>query len=302
VSNVVPDRYREVSLASISGPLTRESVVEFLTGREVYRRTRYVVIRTRDGTGGQTALASVSKASEEPLFSPVTAVDVLAMPDDAAWVDAPEVDTGVPSQLARVAREHAPGTRCVVVHGRHSHVSFILDPDPIRVRVVDVAPPYPAKLLDQAQALLDTADDLPPVELVPDITDLTALAASHPAAGYLLPCRGSGIEIPGARVDFLDERPPEQDWLLVGCARSREIHRWCYGREAPYAESCPRRLAGEGPVARATLTKCCLLEEEAFDFDGTGAVVPWGASLSLIRAALTEVVAAAREGPEWSPG
>lgn len=293
--NVMPDRYREVSLTTLAMPLTKDSIVTFLTGREVYRRTRYVVLHN----GEQTALAAVRKASDDPLFSAAEAVDVLALPADTAWVEAPEVDIGVPSELARVARERAPQSRCVVVHGRHSHVSFILDPAAIDIRVVDVAPPYPAKLFDQARALLAVADDLPPVELVPDIADLSELAATRPEHRYLLPCRGSGIEIAESQTSYLDERPPDADWLLVGCQRSREIHRWFYGRDARYVDTCPRRLAGAGN--RPLLTKCCLLEEEEFELVGTRAVLPWGASLTLVRAALGAVVAAAQKEPAWAP-
>jgi hypothetical protein len=237
-------------------------------------------------------LAAVDKASAEPLFAAAIDVDVLALPHETAWVEAPDVDTGVPSQLAKAAKQRAPQARCVVVAGKHAHVSFLLDPDPIRVRIVDVAPPYPAKLVDQAGALLDVADDLPPVEIVPDVIDLERLAASRPAEHYLFPCRVSGLRIEGAQTSYLDERPPEADWVLVGCARSREIHRWCYGKDAPYVEMCPRRLAT--PSDTPTMTKCCLLEEEAYERVGQQVTLPWGASLSLVRAALTDLVTTAR--------
>ncbi len=245
---------------------------------------------------GETAVAAVTKVDDAPLFAPVVDVDVLAGPGDTAWVDAPDADTSVPSELGRVAREQAPTARCVVVAGRHGHVSFLLDPAPVRIRVVDVAPPYPAKLVDQAQSLVAISDDIPPVELVADITDLTELAASRPAARYLLPCRGSGIVLT-TPTDYLDERPPEADWVLVGCTRSREIHRWFYGRDAPTIDMCPRRLAGN--TSEATLTKCCLLEEERYERTGRQVVVPWGASLGLIRSALVDLVS---EEAAWLRG
>jgi len=284
VSNVVPDRYREVSVTAVGFPLTEPAIRDHLLGREVYRRTRFVVLRR----GADTALATVISVSSEPLFAPAVEVTVLALPDQTAWVDAPDLDTGVPSLLTRVAREQAPEARCVVVAGRYGHVSFVLDPAPIRVTVVDVAPPYPAKLVDQAQSILDLADDLPPVELVPLVTDIAELAASQPADRYLLPCRGSGMVL-GTETAYLDERPPAADWVLVGCTRSREIHRWFYHREAPGVDMCPRRLAGH-PNGSLVLTKCCLLEEEKFERVGSCAVVPWGASLTLIRAALADLV------------
>ncbi len=287
MTNLMPDRYREVSLTTVDHELSAAAVRAHLMGREVYRRTRFVVLRH----DGRAALAAVTKADETPLFAPVVEVEVLALPGETTWVDAPEVDTSVPSQLARAAREHAPGARCAIVAGRHGHVSFLLDPAPARVRVVDVAPPYPAKLVDQAQAVLDVADEMPPVELVAGVIDLGNLAATHPADRYVLPCRGSGLVL-GADTAYLDERPPDADWVLVGCARSREIHEWFYQRDAPSVEMCPRRLVASDrtDMTMPTLTRCCLLEEERYECAADVAVVPWGASLSLIRTAISDLI------------
>jgi len=293
VRNLVPSRYRDVSVAGVDGRLTTAGLERHFLGREAYRRTRYVIARR----GPEAALVQVTKASEAPLCSPIVAVRVLALPGDCAVVDAPEVDTGVPTQLARAARELAPGARCVVVQGRYRHVSFILDPDPIRVRVVEVVPPEPPKLLDQARRVLEVAEELPPIELLPALTDLTELAGQQPARRYLLPCRGSGIRVDGAEVSFLDERPARQEWVLVGCDRSRELHGWFYGEEAEVVDMCPRRLAG--PLGTApVLTKCCLLEEHV-ERDGVRVTVPWGASLELVREGLARIGAMAE--PAWSP-
>src|SRR6185369_11190398 len=60
---------------------------------------------------GACMLAEVAKQSEQPLFSPVTSVTVLARADETVLVHAPDVDTAVPTQLARAAGEHAPGAR-----------------------------------------------------------------------------------------------------------------------------------------------------------------------------------------------
>jgi hypothetical protein len=161
--------------------------------------------------------------------------------------------------------------------------------------VTEVVPPLPAKLVDQAQRVLDVAEDLPPIELVPDVIDLGALAGDHPASRYLLPCRGSGFS--GRAVDFLDERPPRQEWTLVGCARSRSLHQWFYGDlPADMVELCPR--IRPVPPGLPVLRKCCLLEEHNERSDD-GVVVPWGASLDLVRQALTDL-SLDRVGA-WSP-
>jgi len=143
--NLVPSQYRNVSVADVPVRLDEASLRAHLTGRPAYRRTRYLVARS----GQACALAEVSKQSEQPLFSPITGVRLIAGPDESAFVDAPQADTAVPTQLARVAARYAPQARCVVVRGRYGHVSFIVDPAPARIRVVEVVPPRPAKLVDQ---------------------------------------------------------------------------------------------------------------------------------------------------------
>ncbi len=274
MSNLVPDRYRQVALATLQEPITEAGLRRHFIGREAYRRTRYIVVRL----GRDVAVLAVTKESEEPLFSPIVGVELLAGPDETAFVGDPDVDVGVASQLGVAAARLAPGARCVVVEGRYEHVSFILDPCPLRVHVVEIVPPEPAKLLDQARRVLAVADDLPPIELVPELFDIRELARRTPSDRYLFPCRSSGIEVGTAETVFLDERPPHRDWVLVGPERSLEIHRWIYGEEPrSIVDICPHHLAKE--VAGLTLTKCSLLEE-GIDQEGDRVVVPWGTSLA----------------------
>ena len=305
--NLVPSQYRNVSVADVPTALDEESLRGYLLGRPVYRRTRYLV--ARHGAGG--AVVEVTKESEQPLFSPVTAVSVLARPDETAVVDAPETDTAVPTQMARVAARLAPGARCVIVRGRYGHVSFILDPAPIRIRVLEVVPPWPPKLADQLNRVLDLAEDLPPVALVPDLVDLDALATARPAQHYLFPCRAGqpSQDRPRAAVpvSYLDEIPARAPWTLVGCARSRSIHDWFYGDDVAMVDMCPRRLAesaerpGSGPPGNRepsgqvpVITKCCLLEDRVSSGPGL-VVVPWGASLAQIAEGLRLALAAAQQ-------
>ncbi len=291
----MPGRYRAVSVADVGVELTEAGLRGLLIGREAYRHTAFLVVRR----GTYAALASVATADRGPLFSPIVDLELLAGPEDCALVDSADTDVGVPTQMGRVARELAPGKRCVIVTGRYRHVSFLLDPSPLAVRVVEVAPPAPAKLVDQAARVLELAEELPPIDLQPDVVDLVALAAQRPAERYLVPCRGSGMAPPGAEVAYLDERPPRQDWVLVGCARSRQLHRWFYGgEESPSIDLCPLALAhqrvGEGIP---TLTKCCLLDD--VERQGSCVAVPWGASLEQVRQGLHAVAGLVE--PAWSP-
>lgn len=275
--NLSPDREREVSVLDVDVPLAVEALDGLLRGRQAYRRTRYIVARR----GDRVAVLEIRKRSEVPLFSEITAVRMLAGPEESVLVTDPAVDIAVPSQLAALAEGSA--ARCVVVEGRYSYVGFVIDPAPTRIRVLDVVPPDPPKLLDQARRVLDTADDLPSVALDVELLDLRTLAAGVTAPTVLFPCRASGLVADGDSA-YLDQRPERADWVMIGCARSREIHRWFYGDEPPVIDSCPRRRIHDDGVP--TLVRCCLLET-GLEHHGRVVVVPWGASLTEVRAGLT---------------
>lgn len=299
--NFVPLRYRGVAVATVPPDvaLDEDALRAYFLGRDAYRRTRFVVARRDPAVPGPTALLAVTRESDGPLFSPVTDVELIAGPADCAYLLAPDADTGIPSVLAAVARDRAPGVRAVVVEGRYAHVNVIVGPQAMRVVVRDVVPPEPAKLVDQVRRVVDVVEDLAPVEIVSDLIRLGELAAAHPAPHYLLPCRGSGVAVPGAQVSYLDERPERADWTLLGCARSLQIHRWFYGDEPPTVDFCPKRAVSGTRPADPTLTKCCLQEEDIEAGDGWVSV-PWGASLEHVRSALRTLTE--REGPAWAPG
>jgi len=270
--------YRGLSVQEVDVPLTERAILAHLDGREVYRRTDFLVLRRHGGT----ALVAVRKASAEPLFAPVVEARVLAGPDETAWVSAPGTDVGNATALAAAAD---PDARVTVVLGRFAHVNFLWEPAPVPVRVTEVVPPEPPKLYAQAQQAVAFDEDLPPVALVLDAVRVPEVAAAHPAAAYLLPCRGSGTEL-GAPVAFLDTRPAERaDWLMIGCERSAQLHRHFYGDEPARVDLCPRARGGPG----VTLTKCCLVER-GIEVDGDTTVVPWGANLDEVREALRRLL------------
>ena len=296
--NLIPNRYRGVSVTPVPAdvPLTEDALREYLLGRDAYRRTRFVVAR-QQGALDRVALLHVEHDTQGELFSPVTAVTMLATPEECRFVVDETVDTGIPSDLVRCARERAPDARVAVIQGRYAHISFVLEPRLLHVAVREVVPPEPAKLLDQARRILAVSENLPPMDLVGELTDLADLARRSPDEHYLLPCRGSGGEVPGARVSYLDEHPPKGDWTLLGCERSRQIHHWFYGEDPPRVDFCPKKtLAADPPTDGMVLTKCCLQEEHVES--GPGWVsVPWGASLDHVREALA--LLAAQEDPPW---
>jgi hypothetical protein len=173
-------------------------------------------------------------------------------------------------------------------------VNFIVRANQLVIRLVDVVPPEPPRLLDLARQAVAIDEDLPPVRLEPELLDVRALAASAPDSArgpgvspekhWLLPCQGAGLDLPGT-VDYLDQRPARADWTLVGCERSRQLHRWFYGDEPDrQVELCPDRLTPTDIGAR-TLLRCCLLER-GIRVEGQRAVVPWGTNLSEVQSAL----------------
>lgn len=295
--NTITRPYRGLSVQEVDVPLTSMALEPFLLGREVYRRTDYLALRH----GGQTAIVAVRKASTEPLFSPIVEARVLAGPDEVVSVISPETDVGNASALARTAlANQRVGVRAYVVQGRYEHVNFIWEPAPVRIRVTEVVPPEPPKLFVMAEQVVAFDEDLPPIELVLDAVDIRLLAAANPAPRYLLPCRGSGVDL-GGEVSFLDTRPAQrEDWLMIGCERSLQFHRHFYGDEPPRVDICPRRRVDTsylGPSQTSTptptqattptltLTKCCLLER-GVEFSDKSAVVPWGSNLDEVRSAL----------------
>lgn len=282
--NLVPLPYRRVSVQHHDGPLDADALVATFMGREAYRRTDYVVLRAADGA---TAVVAITRADQEPLFSPITSVERIAGPATTRFVEDDDTDTGNPSALADLAARLGVGPdETLVVRGKFDHVNFIHRPDPLVVRVVEVGPPDPPKIFEMARQVLSYAD-LPPIRLELERIDVAALCRSVSPAAYLLPCRSGGLDDLDAPVYFLDERPAvREDWTLIGCERSLQFHRHFYGDEPPRVEMCPRKIAG----ARAdpTLLKCCLLEFH-IERDGEVAVVPWGADLAMVERALRDL-------------
>ena len=283
--NLTSRPYRGVSVADVDIRLDTAGITAFLLGREVYRRTEFLILRH----GDEAALVQVGKDSLEPLFSPATEVRVLAEPDRLLWVHSPETDCGNASAVCRAAlAARKPGVDAYVVQGLFEHVNFIWRPEVLRVRVTEVVPPLPPKLVSQVEQAVAFDEDLPPIEVVPDVVELAALVAEAGGNGrpFLLPCRGSGFEV-DTPIDFLDTRPPEeQPWILVGCERSAQFYRHFYGAEPDRVDLCPRQREA-GVDAPASLTKCCLIERGVeFDADTRRATVPWGSNLDEVRLAL----------------
>ena len=284
MKNLVPLPYRRVSMQPYTGEMTEAAIRAHLMGREAYRRTDFVVLRQGDAT----AVTAITAPDRESLFSPIDSVEVLALPDACVFVESPDTDPANPSALAAKAYDLGVGPEgTLVVKGLYEHVNFIYQPDPLVIRVVEVAPPDPPKLFGLAQHVLSYAD-LPPIRLELERIDLNDLAQG--AAGvtsFLAPCRSGGLDRLPAPVYFLDERPARREWTMIGCERSLQFHRHYYGDEPPRIELCPRKLTGRR--SQPTLLKCCLLEYQV-ELDGAMVVTPWGSDLKMVEEALRQLV------------
>jgi len=283
VQNLVPLPYRRVSMQKYNGPMTADAISKLLLSRDAYRRTDFIVLR---GVGTETAVVAITRAENEPLFSQITSVEMLALPETCVFVHRPEVDTANRSALAEVAYELGIGSAgTLVVQGLYDHVNFIHHPHPLIVRVVEVAPPEPPKLYGLARQVLSYAN-LPPIHLELERIEVRDLADSVRPVAYLVPCRSGGLDDLPAPVHFLDEHPERHNWTMIGCERSLQFHRHFYGDEPPRVEMCPRLIAGRR--TEPTLVKCCLLEMH-IEQDGAMMIVPWGADLAMVEAALRKL-------------
>lgn len=282
--NLVPLPYRNVSMQPYDDAFIEDAIVAHLLGREAYRRTEFIVLHDQADT---MAVVAIAKRASEPLFSEIVDVEILALPDECTFVRSPETDCANRSALAEVAHEHGVGSdRTLVVWGRYDHINFIHHPDPLTIKVIEVAPPEPPKLYDLARHVLSYAD-LPPIRLELERIELSDLCRGVKAKAFLVPCRSGGLDDLGGPLYFLDERPAQrQDWTLIGCERSLQFHRHYYGDEPPRIEMCPRVIAGERN--QISLLKCCLLEFH-IERHGNVAVVPWGSDLAMVERALRDL-------------
>src|SRR5260370_19578288 len=183
VHNLGPLPFGRVGVQPYSGPMRVGAIAALLPSGEAYRRTDFIVLR---GEESKYAVVAITRAESEPLFSPITSVEVLALPETCVYVERPAVDPANRSALAETAHELGIGPEgTLVVKGMYDHVNFIYHPHPLVWRVVEVAPPEPPKLYGLAQQILSYAD-LPPIRLELERIEVRHLAKSvHPVA-YLV--------------------------------------------------------------------------------------------------------------------
>src|SRR3984893_13928922 len=129
VKNLVPLPYSRVSGKADFGPTTEDALADLLIGGEPYPRTVFIVLHNEEQ---QYAVVAITRAESEPLFSQITSVEVLALPDSSMFVERPDVDPANRSALAQAAHELGVGLRgTLILKGMYDHVNFIHHPDPL---------------------------------------------------------------------------------------------------------------------------------------------------------------------------
>jgi hypothetical protein len=273
-----PAHCKEVSVKSVTFPLTEQGIVRFLEGKRAYIRTKYFLFNNKD----DWAIVRIRKKEANSILQPITNVDVVALPGEVSFVEDPSLDVLSASLMGSLRDAH--GKRAIVVRGKSDHVSFFVDEPPFEMTVFDVVPPSPTKLADLLGSVLasDLQDHYIKARVVE--VDLNEIAEQARTATVMYPCRASGLK-GGKTVMYLDETP----WLseeeveritLVGCSLSCRIFKAIYGCEPrSYLNMCPVDIAKARGVKGPALLKCCKVKE-GFELSGDMAVVPWGARAS----------------------
>lgn len=281
---MLPDHCKDVSVRDVGFELTEENIVLHAKGKRAYTRTEYIILRH----GEDHAIVRVRKQDGKDLFRPILDLEVLALPAQVVAVRDEGMDVLNLSHMARLAQGH-PG-KFVVVQGLFNHISFIGPGEVTEVRVFDVVPPFPAKLLVLVERALSAGLVELPVVPVEETLDLNQTAKDAATDTIMFPCRASGLTA-DRTILYLDETPSHAgDLTLIGCDLSRRIFQSIYRRRpARFIDMCPEDLApGDG---RKRIVKCCRVRE-GHVIKGDLAIVPWGATVQEVGAALRELLGA----------
>lgn len=275
---MIPDHCKDVSLRSVDFRLTPENILKNSRGKKAYTRTRYIVLRNKN----DFAVVRVEKENGVELFRRIVSVEVVSTPSDTVFIDDPSIDVLNLPQMARLSALNKGKT--VVVSGMFNHVSFIKDAERLELRVFDVVPPKPSKLSVLVEKALNSGlVDLPVVPVWENL-DLNVIAENVRTPAVVFPCRASGLRSE-KKVYFLDETPRvETESTLIGCDLSKRIWRSLYRTKIKHLDMCPRDMAPKDQAAR--LVKCCKVKE-GYELEGRTAVVPWGATVADVSAAIS---------------
>lgn len=279
---MIPSHTRVVGVKEVSFPLTRNEIKRNLLGKEVYRRTRYLILH---GKGGY-ALARVAKRDTDTLFRRISRVEVLSLPDETAWVESPEADVWNLGGVAEIAAEQK--ARCTIVKGLYQYVNFALDENPLQIHVYDTIPPEPPRLVEYARKA--AAHIKAPVILKTIVVDTRRFAEDLKSDEVVFQCHIPGTLSRKKRTYFLNETPRihEGNVGLVGCEMSKRIFDHIYSFKPEFRDTCPKNIFD--PRDTPSIMRCCLQEKEVVK-NGNVVVVPWGFSFENVVKAMNLLLA-----------
>ncbi|UCD92526.1 MAG: hypothetical protein JSV43_00950 [Methanobacteriota archaeon] len=268
---IIPEHCRDVSVWDVDFKLDAKEINKKLKGKRAYRRTKYVVLKNKR----QFAVVELRKKETKALFSKILSIKIISLPKNTAFIEDPGVDVLSIPLLARRASRSRKDT--VVVKGLFEHVSFIHKLRFKDIRVVDVVPPFPAKLTSLVEMALKTEEVKTPVRIKEEIVDMRMLAKKAKTKEILFGCEAGGAKVPKKKCLYIDKNPKIADATIVGCDLSRRVAKDLCGKELPLIDICPKNIAKKSGVP--TLIKCCELQTGGFDKEGKMAMVPWGAKV-----------------------
>ncbi len=272
---------KDISVRKVECDITEESIASMMDGWVAYKRAEYVVLNH----GDQYAVVRLSKSSDGDLFRDVTDYEIISLPDDTVYVERPDMDVINVPALARLQCEY-PG-KAVVVRGLFSHLGFVKDLEPMRLRIVDCVPPRPSKMSYLVNMALASGYISKPIVVEEVDIDLSEISKEAETAEVMFPCEVSGTSSDRPYC-FLDQVPDVEgrDLTLVGCRLSKRIFSEEYHRDVPFINICPRDRVPDDGVT--TIVKCCRVKE-GHEKDGNVVMVPWGATVPEIVDALNDV-------------
>ena len=279
---MLPGHCKDVAVKEVPFALTAENIAKNIEGQRAYTRCEYYVLRHQE----ETAVVHITKAAGPELFRPILTHEIVSLPATTLYLRDPEVDVINMPAMAEISQQYPQQT--VVVEGRFGHVSFTRPNSFVKLHVLDVVPPSPAKLSSLVKtALASGLIELPLVVEYEEI-DINQLAAKASSRAVLFPCRASGLQ--SDKEDYYLDQLPEvpADCTLIGCDLSERIYREIYGREIARIEMCPRKLAA--PDGAKRLVKCCKIRN-GHHLEGNLAMVPWGTTIGEIVEAINDLFA-----------
>jgi hypothetical protein len=285
-----PEHCKEVSLKKVSFPLNEDEILENLIGKSGYKKTKFMVLNNEE----DWAVVSIKKPQAKSLFSKIEGVEVISLPDSTQYIEDPEIDVLSPTKMAEKAEEI--GAKTLIIKGKFEHVSFIHDEIPQPVRILEVIPPEPPKLVELVKKALYSGNVNKPVKIVPDILDLRKMSEKCKNQIIVFPCNASGLESE-KEFYYLDERPDfseeKKKICLIGCDLSLRIFKTIYGFEPEFYNFCPKKRALERQVNFPSIAKCCGVKS-GHELIKNVAIVPWGATSKEVEDALNDILAEER--------